>query len=70
MPLPFTRNWTGSPDWPVSDLRMVKRLWDIYWEPQSDPNLENARLEVVRRWKWAIAAIFGGSLIPILASYL
>ena len=58
-----------SPDdsWAVmSDPFVGKRWWDIVWEEQSDPDLEWARQQVVRRFKICIAFVVLGAFIPLL----
>lgn len=60
-----------APDdpWSVLDDPFVgKRWWDIVWEEQSDSELEQARQEVVCRFRICVGYVFGGVLIPFLLS--
>lgn len=55
-------------NWPSGWLRLSWKLYNVIWEPQSNPELEAARRRVVRYWRLAVLWGVIGVVLPIAFS--
>jgi hypothetical protein len=55
---------------PLASFSLSSRYWKIVWEPQTDPELERLRGQVIRRWWLAIVLGVGGWVLTLFLGSL